>query len=635
MSKTALRFAFLSILSLAALQACGDDSSTSSPDNEEVTVSSDSLDSSSEGNSSVNESDDKKSSSSDKGVSSSSVNSSSANTDSLSSEKVETSSSNKMESSSSSGKAVTESSSSAEGNNDSSVKFVDGIIWTPEYGKRARTFFNTVGEESFLDESTRAQDSSGWWYTLTDYDDDGDSKVELTFASTYMNALYTLKYNNWHSEPDGRGGLYFAPAPYPYASVGFTLSPDGKTVDISSWDGLCITYSTQNSVEVEFVSSVDAAIDNASYRAILPGTLYIYGEPARVETVNLSFASEDFTRPDWLTTKLGQGTVSGPVPSLAETKKNMLGLRIKYSNDEAKASCTNGTDLCPSEKIGSVRIFKIGLYGKCDDGASTLPKSSSSVVQSSSSQVSAKIMPAGTYDCSEYNCVNTDYLNENVDYGEFLDTRDNQVYKTVKVAGRVWLAQNLNYADSSQSSYLKGQSWCFDGLRSNCATYGRIYSWSATMGKNEDECGYGHLCGLGGGKSDWNFRTQGVCPEGWFVPSYNDWKSLVDTVGDSWYRLIPESPWSIVAEDSVPMAELNQYGFTALPAGYRVSTSYERIGSYAYWWTSREEDAWTGTSAMISLKQMSSDRRRVGKVTFATNKENGKNYSMYVRCVTD
>lgn len=50
-------------------------------------------------------------------------------------------------------------------------------------------------------------------------------------------------------------------------------------------------------------------------------------------------------------------------------------------------------------------------------------------------------------------------LNPNVEYGELVDERDGQTYKTVQIGAQTWMAQNLNYAyvvDSLQMEYMCG-----------------------------------------------------------------------------------------------------------------------------------------------------------------------------------
>lgn len=87
--------------------------------------------------------------------------------------------------------------------------------------------------------------------------------------------------------------------------------------------------------------------------------------------------------------------------------------------------------------------------------------SSSSVAESSSSY------RRPDYDCSKYNCVTTQYLNQKYlaegVYGDYLDTRDSKVYRTIFVEGASysakWMAQNMNYA-------IEGESYCCGGCGS-------------------------------------------------------------------------------------------------------------------------------------------------------------------------
>lgn len=38
------------------------------------------------------------------------------------------------------------------------------------------------------------------------------------------------------------------------------------------------------------------------------------------------------------------------------------------------------------------------------------------------------------------------------------DERDGKTYKTVKIGDQTWIAENLNYADSTKTPSLKGKS---------------------------------------------------------------------------------------------------------------------------------------------------------------------------------
>ena len=88
--------------------------------------------------------------------------------------------------------------------------------------------------------------------------------------------------------------------------------------------------------------------------------------------------------------------------------------------------------------------------------------------------------------------------------GSFTDPRDGFVYQTVtiktKLAGdtvdRVWLAQNLRYKSPQSECYKFEDAYC-EGL-------GRLYDWH---------------------------DAHEICPAGWHVPNFDEWKSLFNMYG--------------------------------------------------------------------------------------------------------
>ena len=128
----------------------------------------------------------------------------------------------------------------------------------------------------------------------------------------------------------------------------------------------------------------------------------------------------------------------------------------------------------------------------------------------------------------------TQEVHPGVEYGaDLVDARDNQVYKTVYIGGKRWMAENLRYADSVTTVNLKGQTLCvyyYDNYGSrreaSCEIGARSYSWTAAVDID----------------SKWrdgdvvppiSLPRRGICPEGWHVPDTTEWRSLLNMVDDA------------------------------------------------------------------------------------------------------
>lgn len=224
------------------------------------------------------------------------------------------------------------------------------------------------------------------------------------------------------------------------------------------------------------------------------------------------------------------------------------------------------------------------------------------------------------------------YLNPNVAYDSITDTRDGKVYKIVTIGDQVWMAENLNYADSVETPSLKGRSWCFGNDDAKCALTGRYYTWAAAMDSvalardtvNPMICGYGVKCAAD------SMRVRGICPEGWHLPDTMEIKKLISTVGRtrvSGAMLKSSKGWSSasgVAEDA--------FGFSAMAGGYvngelprgELKTYFIATGSDAKFWVSVSHDKYYGEALKLSSSNGDADLS-------SPDKYDGNN----IRCIKD
>ena len=186
------------------------------------------------------------------------------------------------------------------------------------------------------------------------------------------------------------------------------------------------------------------------------------------------------------------------------------------------------------------------------------------------------------------------YLNPKIKYDSIVDSRDGQVYKTVKIGNQLWMAQNLNYADSVKTPSLKGKSWCYKDSSEYCDKYGRLYTWTAAMDSvalatdslNPRDCGVhadNSYCRLG------DDVFQGICPDGWHLPRKEEWEILIAETGDSssaGKALKATSGWNDFKDESGNGDDV--YGFSALPSGRWVGYNKDFFdgGDYAFFWSS-------------------------------------------------
>ena len=185
--------------------------------------------------------------------------------------------------------------------------------------------------------------------------------------------------------------------------------------------------------------------------------------------------------------------------------------------------------------------------------------------------------------------------------GTLTDSRDGKTYKTVQIGNQVWMAENLAYlpsvSPSSSGSYSVPYYYVYDyngssvsaaKATTNYGTYGALYNWTAAMNGNSS--------------SDANpSGVQGICPQGWHLPSDSEWNVLLTYLTNNGYgyggsgsdiakSLSTTSGWnssSIAGTPGNNQASNNSSGFNAMAAGAKYDEGFfHAFGSSVYFQSS-------------------------------------------------
>ena len=218
-------------------------------------------------------------------------------------------------------------------------------------------------------------------------------------------------------------------------------------------------------------------------------------------------------------------------------------------------------------------------------------------------------------------------------YGVLMDERDDQIYSTVRIGSQTWMAENLRYfpgfpdeperlnlvTDGSVTEpryYIYGYDRTPESLAAaseNFVNYGVLYNWPAAM--------------AGATSSSSNpSGVQGVCPDGWHLPSEEEWVQLTTFVGANAASKLKETGTDFWNES---IGVTNEYGFSARGGGSRQPISSVPAGFYnlrinGHWMTSTQA---TETDMRAAWMQANSS---TGGYQTAS-----KEYGGSVRCVKD
>jgi uncharacterized protein (TIGR02145 family) len=201
-------------------------------------------------------------------------------------------------------------------------------------------------------------------------------------------------------------------------------------------------------------------------------------------------------------------------------------------------------------------------------------------------------------------------------------SHDGYDYSTVQIGEQCWFSENCRYlpevsppSEGSETSpfyYVYG----YEGTdvtaaksTENYATYGVLYNWPAVM-------------------------TEGICPNGWHIPSDEEFTVLTDFLGgvdvaggkmkeagyDHWY---PSNTGPFRGRYSDDTRATNSSGWIGLPGGNCISGGFFINGGYGGWWSASGagSDSWN--------RLLNYDNDDVTRFTLV------RNYGFSARCLRD
>src|SRR5664280_1101575 len=152
-------------------------------------------------------------------------------------------------------------------------------------------------------------------------------------------------------------------------------------------------------------------------------------------------------------------------------------------------------------------------------------------------------------------------------------TYSGKTYNTLQIGAQCWLKENLDVGtmiDSLANPSNNGiiEKYCYGNNPANCTTYGGLYQWNEAMQYVTTE------------------GAQGICPEGWHVPTNAEFQALGIAVGGNSNAL------KAIGQGTGSGAGTNTSGFSVLLAGARgYAGDFLDLGNNTYFWSSSEYGA--------------------------------------------
>ncbi len=326
---------------------------------------------------------------------------------------------------------------------------------------------------------------------------------------------------------------------YPMVGLSYEFT-DSKTVS-ADWGGFCLTYSSDMEMKILIGG------DMVPMSAAVPATA------GQEKTVNIPWNKFAFVAAD----------LYPDAPSGEAFLRMIFGdtddeIGLVYESGISKVDFAVVESLKKGTYENTFGIYEFGAYGKCSGNTMKKLKADVAALKKDS--------------------IFTDPNNGSI------------VYKTVTIGNQTWFAENLKVKpvsetiDTSGSVQTEKQYTCLDGA-DTCNVVG--YTWDVAMGLHATSVS---------DTDEIELPVQGLCPEGWHVPSSYEWRNLMIAVSKKYADEIYGSAAGMFAPpyDEIFAANVlfSQEGWPEGNAGWNLvgfdlkPTYGEADGYWGYFWTS-------------------------------------------------
>lgn len=187
---------------------------------------------------------------------------------------------------------------------------------------------------------------------------------------------------------------------------------------------------------------------------------------------------------------------------------------------------------------------------------------------------------------------------------------DGRTYNTVKIGEQCWLKENINvgkfvvseiHVDHQTDNNII-EKYCYNNDSTNCNIYGGLYQWSELMQYTDSN------------------GAQGICPDGWYIPTISDFNRLLEIVDSNGNAL---KSLGVGVEEG---AGNNISGFSLLLSGinFLPENFYMGLNSYTYLYSSTKEIG-APNSVRLHLSKFDNSAQ--------INYLNGDTYISTARCI--